>query len=324
MAFGNSLTTIPSSCFENCSSLSSIVWSGSVTTIDSYAFQKCISLTSVSIPDSVTTIGYEAFDGCSSLKEIYTGNGVTKIGGYAFGNCISLEKIVLSYYLSVVGDNILYRDNNVVVYVYAGSQALKWAQENGVNYRVMTFKPSAVTNLRVSSYGKNKTLLQWNYSAGAEGYLVYGQKNGKYGYVGMTQNEYFLDTRALDTAYNFYWVFPYVTDGNGKMIPGNCTKYVFAKGVCPAVTNLRAASVTGGVRLSWSASRDAQGYLVYGMNAANRSYHYVGMTTGATAFIDKKASRTNWNFYWVYPYHKNAQGEMIVGGTPKYVYGRAR
>ena len=60
------------------------------------------------------------------------------------------------------------------------------------------------------------------------------------------------------------------------------------------------------------------------MNAANRSYHYVGMTTGATAFIDKKASRTNWNFYWVYPYHKNAQGEMIVGGTPKYVYGRAR
>ena len=115
------------------------------------------------------------------------------------------------------------------------------------------------------------------------------------------RQEYFLDTRALDTAYNFYWVFPYVTDGNGKMIPGNCTKYVFAKGVCPAVTNLRAASVTGGVRLSWSASRDAQGYLVYGMNAANRSYHYVGMTTGATAFIDKKASRTNWNFYWVYP-----------------------
>ena len=46
---------------------------------------------------------------------------------------------------------------------------------------------------------------------------------------------------------------------------------------------------------------------------------YIGMTTRGTAFTDTKASKTQWNFYWLFPYHKNAEGKMIVGGTPKYV-----
>ena len=43
----------------------------SVTTIGSYAFHNCTGLTSVTIPDSVTTIGNDAFSSCSGLKEIY-------------------------------------------------------------------------------------------------------------------------------------------------------------------------------------------------------------------------------------------------------------
>jgi hypothetical protein len=47
------------------------------------------------------------------------------------------------------------------------------------------------------------------------------------------------------------------------------------------------------------------------------------MTTKGTTFTDKKASKTDWNFYWVFPYHKNGD-TMVVGGTPKYVYGKAK
>ena len=53
-------------------------------------------------------------------------------------------------------------------------------------------------------------------------------------------------------------------------------------------------------------------------------YGYIGMTTKGTTFTDKKASSTDWNFYWVFPYHTDSNGNKVVGGTPKYVYGKAK
>ena len=180
-----------------------------------------------------------------------------------------------------------------------------------------------VTGLKAASAGKNQVKLTWNAVKGAEGYLVYAQKNKKYGYVGMTTSgTTFTDKKALDTDYNYYWVFAYVKDSTGKMITGGCEKYVYAKGVCLAVTNLKASSVSGGVKLTWTASSGAEGYLIYGIHPGG-SYEYIGMTTQGTTFTDKKASKTDWNYYWVFPYHKNGS-TMVVGGTAKYVYGKAK
>jgi len=184
--------------------------------------------------------------------------------------------------------------------------------------------PDMVLGLKAVSAGKNQVKLTWNSVERAEGYLIYAQKNGSYGYVGMTtKGTTFTDTKALDSDWNFYWVFAYVKDGNGKMVPGGCEKYVYAKGVCLAVTNLKASSVTGGVKLTWTASAGADGYLVYGIHPGG-SYGYIGMTTKGTTYTDKNARKTDWNFYWVFPYHKDADGNMCVGGTPKYVYGKAK
>ena len=216
-------------------------------------------------------------------------------------------------------------ENNPVHYRYYDDET-----DSGIFYDKSTVletgiiqAPAKVTGLKAESSGKNRVKLSWNEVEGAEGYLVYAQKDNKYGYVGMTtKGTTFTDTKALDTDYNFYWVFAYVKDESGKMIPGGCEKYVYAKGVCLAVTNLKASSVTGGVKLTWTASAGAEGYLVYGIHP-NGSYGYIGMTTLGTTFTDKKASKTDWNFYWVFPYHKNGN-TMVVGGTPKYVYGKAK
>ena len=184
---------------------------------------------------------------------------------------------------------------------------------------------AAVENLKASS-SVGKVKLTWSEVKDAEGYLIYGIRGGgnKYGYIGMTSKTSFVDVKALTSDYNYYWVFAYCKDENGKMYPGLTAHYVYGKAQkCAAVTDLKASSVKGGVKLTWTKSAGAEGYLVYGIHPGEK-YGYIGMTTKGTTFTDKKASSTDWNYYWVFPYHKDSEGNMVVGGTPKYVYGKAK
>ena len=184
---------------------------------------------------------------------------------------------------------------------------------------------AAVENLKASS-SVGKVKLTWSEVKDAEGYLIYGIRGGgnKYGYIGMTSKTSFVDVKALTSDYNYYWVFAYCKDENGKMYPGLTAHYVYGKAQkCAAVTDLKASSVKGGVKLTWTKSAGAEGYLVYGIHPGEK-YGYIGMTTKGTTFTDKKASSTDWNFYWVFPYHTDSNGNKVVGETPKYVYGKAK
>ena len=91
----DSVTSIRSSAFKRCSSLTSVTIPDSVTSIGKYAFQGCSSLTSVTIPDSVTSIGAFAFDNCSSLTSVTIPDGVTGIWGHTFSNCSSLTSVTI-------------------------------------------------------------------------------------------------------------------------------------------------------------------------------------------------------------------------------------
>ncbi len=73
------------------------------TTISSSAFLGCTSLTSVTIPNSVTSIGESAFYDCTKLSNVKIGNAVESIGGYAFYGCSDLESIVLPDVLKEIG-----------------------------------------------------------------------------------------------------------------------------------------------------------------------------------------------------------------------------
>ena len=90
---GDGVTTIGSSAFSDCDSLTSVTIPNSVTTIGSSAFAGCSSLTSVTIGNSVTEIGYYAFSGCSSLTSVTIPNSVTTIGYYAFSGCKNVKQI---------------------------------------------------------------------------------------------------------------------------------------------------------------------------------------------------------------------------------------
>ena len=68
----------------------------SVTSIGSSAFYDCTSLTEITIPDSVTSIGWRAFSYCTSLTEITIPDSVTSIRECAFYDCTSLKNVYIS------------------------------------------------------------------------------------------------------------------------------------------------------------------------------------------------------------------------------------
>ena len=88
-----------------------------------------------------------------------------------------------------------------------------------------------------------------------------------------------------------------------------------------AVQNLKASSKIGAVNLCWSEVKRADGYLVYGIRGGGK-YGYIGMTS-KTSFSDTKVLTSDYNFYWVFPYHTDGNGNKVAGGTAHYVYGRA-
>ena len=102
---GNSMTSIGSSAFYSCYSLSSIKIPNSVTSIGNSAFHYCYSLQSITIPNSVTSIGNFAFSGCYSMSAISIPNGVTQIGNYAFKYCYSLPSITIPNRVTSIGSS---------------------------------------------------------------------------------------------------------------------------------------------------------------------------------------------------------------------------
>lgn len=90
------------------------------------------------------------------------------------------------------------------------------------------------------------------------------------------------------------------------------------------VQDLKATSNVGNVKLSWSKSKGAEGYLIYGRRGSNGKYGYIGMTS-QLSFTDKNASCEEYSFYWVYAYRKDVSGKRIVSSKPdKYVYGKVK
>ena len=71
ITFDSLVTTIGTSAFAGCTTLSSITIPAGVTSIGGSAFQNCTSLPNITIPVGITSISSNAFTGCINLKSVY-------------------------------------------------------------------------------------------------------------------------------------------------------------------------------------------------------------------------------------------------------------
>lgn len=93
LSIGNAVTTISSSAFQSCNSLTSVTLGNSVATIGSSAFKSCSGLTSIILGNSVATIGESAFESCSGLTSITLPKSVKSVGSAAFASCSKLTTV---------------------------------------------------------------------------------------------------------------------------------------------------------------------------------------------------------------------------------------
>ena len=125
----NSVTSIESSAFSECSGLTSIEIPNSVTSIGDWAFGDCIGLTSITIPNSVTSIGRYAFYDCSGLTSIEIPSNVKEIGAGAF-DCQNISKVTcFSKRPPVIAENTFADDvyKNATLYIPEGSENTYYA-----------------------------------------------------------------------------------------------------------------------------------------------------------------------------------------------------
>ena len=100
----NSVTSIGSSGFSYCTSLTSCTLSNNLETIEDGLFMNCQSLETIDIPNSVTSIANSAFYSCTSLTSVTIGSGVESIGDYAFYGCTDLLDVTIPDNVTTMGD----------------------------------------------------------------------------------------------------------------------------------------------------------------------------------------------------------------------------
>ena len=155
----DSVTSIGSWAFSDCSSLTCVWISNSVTSIYRRTFFNCSNLISINITDSITSIGDEAFLGCSNLTNVVIGNSVASISKYAFNFCLSLTDVYYNGTLEEWKHIDIYRYDGSVIMIGNSSETSNFSLTNATRYYYSEARPDEEGNFW--HWGENGEVVIW-------------------------------------------------------------------------------------------------------------------------------------------------------------------
>ena len=114
----NSLTTIDTQAFHNCTSLTDVELPKSLTTMGYNVFYNCDALTEIFIPKALknvsTVYAYTGpFSECSNLRKVIFEEGITFIEHNLFAGCDGLESIEIPSTVTIIHTNAFYDCENL-------------------------------------------------------------------------------------------------------------------------------------------------------------------------------------------------------------------
>ena len=161
-------TSLGTSCFNTCSSLTTINNLSNVTTFGGGGvFCYCTSLVEINLP-KLTAISDSAFSGCTNLKRIYLPSITSINRNSPFSNCTSLEYLQLgsvgnAMTVTGVGTTSNMTQSNLTIDVYAQSSniinTLLTNLRNKFPNATIVFKASADTTYNNNNYDAGDTIL---------------------------------------------------------------------------------------------------------------------------------------------------------------------
>ena len=105
-----------------------VIIPNTVTSIGSYAFYNCSGLQSITIPSSVKYIGGYAFAGVSGITSIdIPENSITSIKKGTFMNCTNLRSVYIPSSVTSIDENVFAGCSNLTIYTDASSKLEGWS-----------------------------------------------------------------------------------------------------------------------------------------------------------------------------------------------------
>lgn len=139
LLLSNGASAILPEAFEDCTSLTSLIFPPSVVDIRNNAFEGCSRLGSVTFFNSVVSIGDRAFYGCSRLTSVILPASVQSIGKEAFAGCKGMAYAIISDGIREIGERAFYGDTNLTRIFFPTSVTQIGAFAIGANPDIKAF-----------------------------------------------------------------------------------------------------------------------------------------------------------------------------------------